>query len=216
MFSKVSRDALFKAVENILQDSQAKELHCLETVELQIGLNDYDPEKWKTFYGSTLLQHLAVPQLKVCVLGDLKHCREAKAIGIDCWDVEALKKLNKDQKLVRKMAKSYDFFLASESIIKLIPKQLASVLIKAGKFLTRLTHKESMMSKIKILSTKKILMRKMACLSVNVGHAGMKAEKLTHNIIISINFLVPLLKEHWQNVRSLHIKSSMGLSHRLY
>jgi len=216
MTSRVSRETLFAAVENILQDSQDKKRDCLETVELQIGLRDYDPEKCKRFYGSVLLHHLAVPQLKVCVIADLQHCYEAKAIGVDCLDVEALKKLNKDPKLIRKLAKSYDVFLASESIIKLIPKLLGPGLTNAGKFLTPLTHKESMRSKIKILSTKKLLMKKMACLSVNVGHVGMNPEELTRNISISINFLVSLLKGNWQNVRSLHIKSSLGVPHRLY
>ena len=35
-----------------------------------------------------------------------------------------LKKLNKQKKLVKKLAKSYDAFLASESLIKQIPRLL--------------------------------------------------------------------------------------------
>ncbi|XP_016959936.1 60S ribosomal protein L10a-2 [Drosophila biarmipes] len=216
MASRVSRETLFGAVESILKESRDKESYCLETVELQIGLRDYDPEKCKRFYGSVLLHHLAVPQLKVCVIGDQEHCYQARAIGVDCLDVEALRRLNKDPKLIRKLAKSYDTFLASESMVKLIPKLLGPGLTNAGKFLTPLTHKESMGSKIKILSTKKLLMKKVACLSVNVGHVGLHPEKLAQNISISINFLVSLLKGNWQNVRSLHIKSSLGVPLRLY
>ncbi|XP_017133540.1 60S ribosomal protein L10a-2 [Drosophila elegans] len=216
MTSKISRDTLYAAVKNIIRISQAKETECPESMELQIGLKDYDPEKCKRFYGSALLHHLAVPQLKVCVLGDQKHCYQAKSIGVDSLDVEALKKLNKDQKLVKKVAKSYDAFLVSESIIKQITSLLGPGLTNAGKFPTPLTHMESMSSKIKILTTKKLLIKKMACISVNVGHVGMPAEELTQNISMSVNFLVSLLKDNWQNVRSLHIKSSMGVSHRLY
>ncbi|XP_044317669.1 60S ribosomal protein L10a-2-like [Drosophila rhopaloa] len=216
MTSKISRETLYVAVKNILQVSQGKESERQESVELQIGLRDYDPEKCKRFYGSVLLHHLAVPQLKVCVLGDQQHCCQAKAIGVHCLDVEALKKLNKDPKLVKKLAKSYDAFLASESVIKQIPKLLGPGLTNAGKFPTPLTHRESMSTKIKILSTKKLLMKKMASLSVNVGHVGMHTEELTQNISLSINFLVSLLKENWQNVRSLHVKSSLGVPHRLY
>lgn len=39
------------------------------------------------------------------MLGDASHCDEAKANGIPCMDVEALKKLNKDKKLVKKLGK---------------------------------------------------------------------------------------------------------------
>ena len=37
------------------------------------------------------------------MLGDASHCDEAKAAGIPCMDVDALKKLNKDKKLVKKL-----------------------------------------------------------------------------------------------------------------
>lgn len=48
-------------------------------------------------------------------------------------DVEALKKLNKNKKLVKKLAKKYHAFLASEAVIKQIPRLLGPGLNKAGK-----------------------------------------------------------------------------------
>ena len=49
------------------------------------------------------LRHIPRPKMRVCVLGDASHCDEAKAAGIPCMDVDALKKLNKDKKLVKKL-----------------------------------------------------------------------------------------------------------------
>lgn len=43
--------------------------------------------------------------MQVCVLGDHKHCEEAKSLGIDAMTVEDLKKLNKNKKLVKKLGK---------------------------------------------------------------------------------------------------------------
>ena len=54
-----------------------------------------------------------------------------------------LKKLNKQKKLVKKLAKKYDAFLASESLIKQIPRLLGPGLNKAGKFPSLLTHKDN-------------------------------------------------------------------------
>lgn len=54
------------------------------------------------------------------------------------------------------------------------------------------------------------------CLSVAVGHVDMTPDELVQNVHLSINFLVSLLKKHWQNVRSLHVKSTMGPPQRLY
>ena len=52
---------------------------------------------------SCRLRHIPRPKMKVCILGDASHCDEAKANGFPCMDVEALKKLNKDKKLVKKL-----------------------------------------------------------------------------------------------------------------
>ena len=48
--------------------------------------------------------------------------------------MEALKKLNKNKKLVKKLAKKFHAFLASESVIKQIPRLLGPGLNKAGMF----------------------------------------------------------------------------------
>lgn len=37
------------------------------------------------------------------MLGDVKHCEEAKALNVDAMTVEDLKKLNKNKKLVKKL-----------------------------------------------------------------------------------------------------------------
>ena len=82
----------------------------LETVELQISLKNYDPQKDKRFSGTVRLKSTPRPKFSVCVLGDQQHCDEAKAVDIPHMDIEALKKLNKNKKLVKKLAKKYDVF----------------------------------------------------------------------------------------------------------
>ena len=51
-------------------------------------------------------------------------------------------------------------------------------------------------------------MKKVLCLSVAVGNVEMGEEELVQNIHLAMNFLVSLLKKHWQIVKSLHIKST--------
>lgn len=133
------------------------------------------------------LKTLPRPKFSVCVLGDQQHCDEAKAADLPHMDIEALKKLNKNKKLVKKLgmkwirlvmcatfyksfvlicfpiclAKKYDAFLASESLIKQIPRILGPGLNKAGKFPSLLTHNENMMTKVdEVKSTIKFQMKK--------------------------------------------------------
>lgn len=50
--SKVSRDTLYESVASVLENSKTKKRGFLETVELQIGLKNYDPQKDKRFSGT--------------------------------------------------------------------------------------------------------------------------------------------------------------------
>lgn len=107
------------------------------------------------------LKNIPRPKMQVCILGDQQHCDEAKANNVPYMDAEALKKLNKNKKLVKKLAKKYDAFLASESLIKQIPRLLGPGLNKAGKFPGLLAHTESMTMKIdEVKATIKFQMKK--------------------------------------------------------
>ncbi|KAI4893434.1 hypothetical protein NFI96_000354 [Prochilodus magdalenae] len=135
---------------------------------------------------------------------------ESKAAEISHMDIEALKKLNKNMKLVKKLAKKYDAFLASESRI------LGPGLNKAGKFPSLLTHNENLITKVdEVKSTIKFQIKKVLCLAVAGGHVRMSEDELVYNIHRAGNFLVSLLKKNWQNVRALYVKSTMGKPQRL-
>merc|ERR1712107_139719 len=216
--SKVPREILQECVASVLKGSlEDKKRKFLETVELQIGLKNYDPQKDKRFSGTVKLKHIPRRKFRVCVLGDQAHIDEAKAKDLPCMSSDDLKKLNKDKKKVKRLAKSYDAFLCSDTLIKQIPRLLGPGLNKAGKFPTMITHMDDMEQKVNdVRATIKFQMKKVLCLSFAVGNVEMTEEQLMENTRLAMNFLVSLLKKHWQNVKSLHIKSTMGKPQRLY
>uniref|UniRef100_J3MV97 Ribosomal protein n=1 Tax=Oryza brachyantha TaxID=4533 RepID=J3MV97_ORYBR len=204
--SKLQTEALKEAISQVVGDSKEKNRKFTETVELQIGLKNYDPQKDKRFSGSVKLPHIPRPKMKVCMLGDAQHVEEAEKIGLDCMDVEALKKMNKNKKLVKKLAKKYHAFLASEAIIKQIPRLLGPGLNKAGKFPTLVTHQESLESKVnETKATVKFQLKKVLCMGVAVGNLSMEEKQIQQNIQMSVNFLVSLLKKNWQNVSEVPV-----------
>jgi large subunit ribosomal protein L10Ae len=215
--SKIQVAKVRELVRQLLEDSTDKKRNFTETVELQIGLKNYDPQRDKRFSGTVKLPNIPRPGMKVGVLGDALHCDQATAAGLESMSVEDLKKLNKNKKLIKKLAKKYDAFLASEALIKQIPRLLGPGLHKAGKFPTPVTHHDNLTDKANELrSTIKFQLKKVLCLGVAVGNVSMTEDELLANVMLSVNFLVSLLKKNWQNVRSLYIKSSMGKPHRLY
>ncbi|CAO3670611.1 unnamed protein product [Rhizopus stolonifer] len=215
--SKVSASAVRDIVAVILKGAEEKKRNFTETIELQIGLKNYDPQRDKRFSGTIKLPNVARPRMTVCVLGDAFHCDQAKGAGMEFQFVDDLKKLNKNKKLIKKLAKKYDAFVASEALIKQIPRLLGPGLHKVGKFPTPVSHNDSLTDKAnEIRATIKFQLKKVLCLGVAVGHVGMTEDELIANILLSVNFLVSLLKKHWQNVKSLYLKSSMGQPQRLF
>ncbi|CAI5527432.1 unnamed protein product [Closterium sp. Naga37s-1] len=200
--SKLQSDVLREAITNLLTASKEKNRKFSETIELQIGLKNYDPQKDKRFSGSIKLPHVPRPKYRVCMLGDAQHVEEAEKISLDCMGVEALKKMNKNKKLVKKLAKKYHAFLASEAIIKQIPRLLGPGLNKAGKFPTLCTHHEPLESKLlEAKSTIKFQLKKVLCMGIAVGNCDMEEKQIFQNVQLSVNFLVSLLKKNWQNVQ---------------
>nr|AFK34474.1 unknown [Medicago truncatula] len=215
--SKLQSEAVREAITGIMADSKEKNRKFVETIELQIGLKNYDPQKDKRFSGSVKLPHIPRPKMKICMLGDAQHVEEAEKIGLESMDVEALKKLNKNKKLVKKLAKKYHAFLASEAVIKQIPRLLGPGLNKAGKFPTLVSHQESLEAKVnETKAMVKFQLKKVLCMGVAVGNASMDEKQIFQNVQLSVNFLVSLLKKNWQNVRCLYLKSSMGKSYRVF
>ncbi|KAK6163545.1 hypothetical protein DH2020_000409 [Rehmannia glutinosa] len=213
---KLQSEALREAISQITADCKEKKRNFTETIELQIGLKNYDPQKDKRFSGSVKLPHIPRPKMKICMLGDAQHVEEAEKIGLESMDVEALKKLNKNKKLVKSFAKKYHAFLASEAlkIVEILEfskdfwignwDQQSSIVEPTGKFPTLVTHQESLESKVnETKATIKFQLKKVLCMGVAVGNLDMEEKQIFQNVQMSINFLVSLLKKNWQNDQDL-------------
>jgi len=229
MANKLNSALLDKAVEDILtysvgdsitrggEEVKGKKRNFVETVEVQVTLKNYDPQRDKRFSGTFRLPSIPRPNLKCCMLGNAAHCEQADRIGVPHMSVDDLKKLNKNKKLVKKLAKKYDFFMASDNMIKQIPRLLGPGLTKAGKFPTLLASKDDMQEKIdEVKSTIKFQMKKVMCLNVAVGNVEMDKQMIIVNTQLAANFLASLLKKQWQNIGQMYIKSTMGPPQQIF
>ena len=227
--SKLNSALLEKALEDIIafadgktinvngEEKKGKKRNFIETIEAQVTLKNYDPVRDKRFSGSFRLPTVPRPKLKCCMLGNAAHCEQADRIGVDHMSVEDLKKLNKNKKMVKKLAKRYDFFIASDNLIKQIPRLLGPGLTKAGKFPTLLASNEDMQGKIdELKATIKFQMKKVMCLNVSVGNVEMDPKDVFTNTQLAANFLASLLKKQWQNIGQIYIKTTMGPSIQVY
>jgi large subunit ribosomal protein L10Ae len=213
--SKIPTTVMQEAIATAMKER--KERKFIESVDLQVNLKNYDVQKDKRFSGSLRLPHVCRPRMKVCLIGDLIHEDLAKKDNIDTKNMEELKKLNKNKKLVKKMCAQHDAFIASESIIKTIPRVVGPHMNRAGKFPTAVAHTDNLIDKIaELQSTVKFQLKKVLCLGTCIGFVGMPEDEIRRNLNMSVNFLVSLLKKNWQNIKSVYVKTTMGKPQRVY
>jgi len=208
-----------EAIEAILKHSTEKKRNFLESVELQIALKNYDPQKDARFSGNLLLPNIPREKFTVCVIGNAKDIEKATGAGVPSKSVEDLKKLNRDKKLVKKLAQSYSCFLASSTLIRKIPRLLGPGLNKAGKFPSVLNPGDDVAQKVvNMKSTIKFQLKskKTTCMGMAIGNVSMDAEEILLNVTMCANFLASLLPKNWLQVKRLYLKSTMGPVQRIY
>ena len=216
MTAKINNAAVAEAVADLRR--LMKERKFKQTIELQIGLKDYDPQKDKRFVGSVRLPNCPRPTMKICVIADEKHKDEiAKAnVDVDVVMLDDLKKHNKDKKIIKSWAKKYHMLLASDTVLKKVPVVCGPILNRIGMFPQVVAHNEPIGMKVDdYRSSVKWQLKKVTCLNAAVGSETFSDEELKHNIMMSINFLISLLKKGWHNVKTVHIKSTMSKSVKL-
>lgn len=147
--SKISVAGVRQNVQELLvYSNETKKRNFLETVELQVGLKNYDPQRDKRFSGTIKLPSIPRPDMAICILGDQHDIDRAKHGGVDAMSVDDLKKLNRNKKLIKKLAHKYDAFVASESLIRQVPRLLGSGLSRLGKFPAPVSHSDDLSGKI--------------------------------------------------------------------
>merc|ERR1719305_1971477 len=111
---------------------------------------------------------------------------------------------------LKKIANKYDAFMASDTLIKRVPRLLPG-LNRKGKFPTRVPSADDPADYVdEVRCTIKYAMKKVLCMNLAVGNVNMTEDELSRNIQLSINFLISLLKRGWQNIKVLYLKSTMG------
>ena len=135
--SKIGSEKMKAAIHEMLTTNH-KERKFKETIDLQIGLKDYDINKDKRFSGVVKLPYVVRPRLKICVIADAVHSEQCKKNNIDFITTDSLsKKIDPDDKKgkqLKKWCRHYKILFVSESIVSQLPKLGGKFFAKWGKF----------------------------------------------------------------------------------
>ena len=224
------------AVNEVLKFADERRRNFVETIELQVSLKNYQPNRDKRFYGTVLVPHPCKKKLDFCVIGSDADCATARDMGVDFYDLAYLTSLRKDKKQVKKFCKcvckikflkftqfndtavhKYDQQYASMQMTRILPRILGPSMPKIGKYPSVLHHESDLQQNMDE-RYRKITFRLKKTLEQNVavGTTELTNEQLQQNINTALEFLVSILKDGKANIKRIHIKSTMGPAVRFY
>merc|ERR1719394_1632190 len=210
--AKINQEALLNAIKDIVQeaadrnDKRKDQRKFTETIEVQIGLKGFDPARDKRINATTVLPQAPKNKYAFCLLVNESQCAEAEEMGLPFKTIDELKTFKRNKKLVKKLAKQYDMFLASSTLIKQVPRLLGPTLNKMNKFPLPITPNETVANKVSELErtlkgSLKFKVGMPMCLAFAIGNCGHDEETVKKNIIHLVNYLVTQFKKGWQNVK---------------
>ena len=181
--SKIGSEKMKAAIHEMLTTNRKKERKFKETIDLQIGLKDYDINKDKRFQGVVKLPFVVRPRLKICVIADAVHSEQCKKDNIDFITTDSLSKKvdpnDKKGKQLKKWCRHYKILFVSESIVGQLPKLGGKFFSKWGKFPFVIKGSEQVKAKVdEQLASVKFQLKKVLCLAVAVGNVEMTEEQI--------------------------------------
>lgn len=207
----LDQKTILDAVKEAREKSQKRKFN--QTVELIIKLQDIDMKAAESKIQEVVeLPYGLEKTNKVCVIASGELALKARKANADHVversDIEALAGRKQE---MRKIANSYDFFIAEAPLMPLVGKTLGSVLGPRGKMPIPVPPSADIAPLIaKHRKTIVVRMRNQPILQNRVGMENMKDEEITENIQTVLRVLEGKLKKGIKNIKFAYIKTAMG------
>ncbi|KAK2465308.1 hypothetical protein APHAL10511_002662 [Amanita phalloides] len=114
----------------------------------------------------------------------------------------------------RALLKTYGLFLADDRIIPTLPKLLGSKWFEAKKqpIPVNLTKKGLKKELERAISSTYMNQNRGTCTAIRIGNLSQKPSQMLENLKIALPAIVQHIKDGWDNVQSLYIKTSSSVS----
>src|SRR5271157_1974129 len=192
---------------------QSKDRKFTQSVEAIVKLRDVDPKKTDLNINEIVyLPHPTAKQAKICFIGsgDLAvRAKNAKANLV--MDPSQLENYGGSKRDAKKLARSYDFFLADTALMPRIGKVLGQALGPKGKIPTPVPPNASVEAMINRMRTA-VRVRSRGSLGVmaKVGDSTLSEADLADNISAVVTAISRKLPNGDKNVKSIMVKTTMG------
>ncbi len=192
---------------------QSSERKFTQSVEVIVKLKEVDPKKTDLNINEIVyLPHPTTKQAKVCFIGtgDLAvRAKNAKANLV--MDPSQLENYAGSKKEAKKLARSYDFFLADTSLMPRIGRILGQALGPKGKIPTPVPPNAPVEAMIQRTRTAvRVRSRGSLGVAAKVGDNTLSDANLADNILAAVQAISKKLPNGDKNIRTVMVKTTMG------
>lgn len=210
----ISKEDAIKSIELLKANSTKRNF--VQSVDVSINLKGLDIKKNEenvNFYEE--LPH-KIKDVKVCGLIGTELLDSAKKYLDFYIHSDHFDKYAKDPKLIKKLAKDFDFFIAQANIMPKVASTFGKVLgprskmpdPKAGCIVP--PNADLLTIKDKLGRTVRVRTNKSLTIHVKIGNENMSNEELADNLYSLLSHLIASLKAGENNIDSVYIKTTMG------
>lgn len=173
------------------------------------GLNVKAPEN--RINETVTLSHPMGREIKVCVIADGDLVVKARQSGADMvMTKQEIDQYSGNKKAVKKLAESYDYFVARTDLMAQVGKTLGSVLGPRGKMPDPIPPQANVEPMIKKYKTSvRIKIRDQPAIRCRIGSEDMESKDIAENILAVLNAIDRRIKLE-QYLSSLVVKTTMG------
>jgi large subunit ribosomal protein L1 len=204
-------------VEKLLVESKKLERKFKQNIDIVINLKNIDLENPKNRINEeVILPHGRGRKAKVALFASGELALKSKKQVDLLIKPEEIGDLSKEKKKFKKIVNEHDFFIAEAPLMPTIGKSLGTVLGPRGKMPKPVPPNADISGLVKNLhNTVNLRSKSNKTFHATAGNEEMSKENITENIDVIIKRLEGQLERGRMNINSIHIKTTMGPSHRI-
>jgi len=195
---------------------QEKKRNFSQTIDLIINVKDLDLKKTENQIDAFITLPHAFKKRKVCALIGPESLEDAKKICDEVILKEDFKQYAKDKKLIKKLVKNFDFFIAQADVMVNVASAFGKVLgpkgkmpnPKAGAVFPPKTPIKPIYDKLQRMVQLRI--KTVLTAQLPVSTEAMKDEEIADNIISIYDYLMHHLPNEEKNIKSVFVKLTMS------
>jgi len=195
----------------------SKKRNFRQTFDLILNLKDLDlkkPDHQLDFF--VTLHYSKGREVKVCALVGPELQDEGRKVCDETITQDSFEKYHKDKKITKKLAETFDFFIAQANIMPKIASSFGTVFgprgkmpnPKAGCIVPPKINLKPVYDKLQ--KTIRVKAKTVPLIQCAVGSEEMKDEEISDNIMTIYNQVIHHLPGEKNNIKSIYLKLTMG------